>query len=331
MNALSKKAKGAIIGSVAGVGALALGLGIWQPWKKPEVEDTKPPVEQQTQTPEQEEQLTLNVGGDKIPCTLFEGDGWSIYVPEGWTVDANKNGGIFYALGEDRTRVVQVEVSYAAGSNYNGEFVSISWENQSDGEERRVRHFYTGTEKESWELTCSSLVEEWSANEKLLTAMARTFAVGEERPFSGVSLAYEPDWQITEGKTVLWLDKNGYVVNDAVEKEVRREMLTWDPETQRDYTGKYRWEDLRWAGGYCRGPGEYIDVFETSVWYEIIAGKEDTIMLAGGMEIEDGWITHGHRLNVAITHDGSDVSEERALWCNDTSAGMPLFLSDLER
>ena len=81
-------------GAVA-VGAVALvagGLMLWQPWNKEPVEEQiETPVVQDTPVQEEIQQpdLTITVGGKKVDCRLYRGDGWTMPVPMDWTIEEN--------------------------------------------------------------------------------------------------------------------------------------------------------------------------------------------------------------------------------------------------
>ena len=97
---LSGKAKAGIIGGVVLLAAAGIGVGVWQPWNQPEDLPDEPDDQRQEELQEPEKKpdkgLSLQVSGEKVPCVLYEGDGWSIYVPEEWTTEKlGKNGGLF--------------------------------------------------------------------------------------------------------------------------------------------------------------------------------------------------------------------------------------------
>ena len=210
-----------IAGSAAGaVLALAVVLGVWQPWRAPEPERDPAPQPPRQEEPEQpeEEKLTLTVGLEEIPCVIYEGDGWSVYVPETWTVDADGNGGVF----TDPASEARMEVVREAPAQYIGTFLFASREALSENEDWLLRRFYTGDLLSgAWAVTCQAPEEAWEDQEKLLTALARTFTAGEARPFDGLyPVASEPSWQTVDGDVVLWLDKDGYPVEADAEEFV---------------------------------------------------------------------------------------------------------------
>ena len=259
-----------IAGSAAGaVLALAVVLGVWQPWRAQEPERDPAPQPPRQEEPEQpeEEKLTLTVGLEEIPCVIYEGDGWSVYVPETWTVDADGNGGVF----TDPASEARMEVVREAPAQYIGTFLFASREALSENEDWLLRRFYTGDLLSgAWAVTCQAPEEAWEDQEKLLTALARTFTAGEARPFDGLyPVASEPSWQTVDGDVVLWLDKDGYPVEADAEEFVEAEMLAWPSETKALFTGQYRLEDLRWSGSYtCIGDGRISTYSTATVWYE---------------------------------------------------------------
>lgn len=332
MKTLTKKAKAAVIGSVAGLAALALGVGLWQPWKQPAPAD---PVEPPRQTepapqPPEEKGPTLAVGGEEIPCTIFEGDGWSIWVPEGWEI--LEKGEDYLHLTSAR-RDASIIVGTPLEENFAVSFRSLSrWGNDgADTEGKTARAFYSaGYEPHGWEIWCHAETDAWEDYDKLMTAVARTFSDGEIQTFADATLAHEPAWQEVEGKTVLWLDKDGYVVDDGMEKTAAEEFSSWGVERQSEFTGRYRLAPIRWAGSYVGLTGDFVDVFESQPWYEVAPGCEP--LLAGGAVLEDGWWSNlGIRLDLAVIHDGEEVIDAIPLWCQEDRAGDAWFAFEMLR
>lgn len=329
METMTKKTK-IILGSAGGcLLALAVALGIWQPWKKPADDQPDPPsVQEPDDQPDQpqKEGPTLSVAGEKIPCTIFEGDGWSIYVPEGWTQEAEAAGGAFVLRsgGKEQARVEVVQSSPAA---YEGAYIACSAQKLSDTEERRERMFYSGGAEDAWEVRCQAPRAEWDAYQRLMTALARTLTVGGKRPFAELyPVASEPDWQEAEGKTVLWMDKDGYAVSDEAEKAVEAGMNAWNDSFKALHTGKYRLEDLGWAASItCLEDEAYVDVFSAGVWYGLTEAGQGGISEACAdpdrLEVKDGWYTDHAPLYVAVRHDGGIVTGVTAF--RDES-GIPL-------
>lgn len=334
----TKKTKIALGFAGAGILVLAVALGIWQPWKAPadpneelgQVQDALMPSEEQEN---EEEKLVLTVGNEEIPCTIFAGDGWQIYVPEEWKVDAGANGGAFSAVDAGRKTLARVEVIRSIPAVYSGSYLSTSPQALSDGEIWRCRTFYVGGEEGGWEVTCQGPEETWDDYQRLMTAMARTMTVGEEMPFSGLfPVADEPDWQRADGSTLLWMDKDAYIVDEAVKEHVVAEMLAWDAEKKSLYTGQYGFDPVDWAASYtCLTDEGYVDIFSTAVCYKVADGMEANIAPAEGRHLADGWLFDGERVYVVLFHDGSSVSEVRILRSNDTVPGYSGFAAELMR
>ena len=329
---LTKKAKGIIAGAGVGLAALGAGLGIWQPWvdKTP---DPVPPVDVQPADPKpvvkEEEKLTITAGRDKITCILYEGDGWSIYVPEEWVIDAGENGGKFMAgEGEDAPKV---EVIQSKPAVYEGKFVSFMPAALDADTTWQVRTFYAEKDGSGWEVMCQADENVWSEYQYVMNAMARTFSVDGEMIFSGMSpLAGEPEWQITGEGTVLWLDKDGVVVDDAAKEVIAAQMLTWSDETKANFTGRCRMEDLTWAASYtCVAEGEYLEVFETRVWYEVTAGRENEVLKDSDMVLQDGCVCASAATYAVVCHDGSAVKSVEVLEDSLNATGTPAFLKQL--
>lgn len=329
---LTKKAK-IILGSLgAGVVVLGAGLGIWQPWNQPVTDGKDPdakPEENMTEVtrPEEPEEkpLTLLVGGNEIECVLYEGEGWTMYVPVDWVAE---DGAVFRPAEGSR---VGLKVEYFPGPyNYAGDFSSAYAVETVSGREL-TRLFYAGNTQRTWQLFCSAPEDQWDDYQKLMTAMARTFAVGEDMLFSGFSpVASEPEWQISDGVTTMWMDKDGYIVDDVAEEHVVTTMLAWDNDYKMNFTGQYSLAPFHWSGSYTCVPGkEYIDVFRSQVRYEVAEGKEENITLAGGSYIADGWLSDGFWMDVVIYHDGSAIKDVKIVEVNDCSAGGPWYISDL--
>ena len=305
MKTLTKKTRNILIGSGAGLlAAAAVAIGIWQPWKKAEKPQDPPPQQQEVVKPQEPEKKgpSLLVGGEEIPCTIHEGDGWSILVPEGWTTDAGKNHGIFTAPGE-QDRAPRVEVSCGTPGSGDGRYTFLLRQDLSPEEEWRLLCFHDGGEKSTWEVTCQADVEEWDSQVNLLTAVARSFKLGNEQIFSRTAQANEPDWQEAEGKTVLWLDKDGLVLDDPAEEAVRAKMKSWSQEQRAPFNGKYEFDAPRWMGSYCFGQGQYRDVFTSMVRYGLNEDAGEQILDFETLP-EDGWIADPQQLTLVVDHQG---------------------------
>lgn len=308
---MRKKAKGAIIGSVAGLAALAVGVGLWQPWKAetPDTQDTPAPpvVEQPAPKPPEEEPLTLNVGGEKIPCTLYEGDGWSICVPEGWYMSeaqhilAPRGGPWKIGVRIESVRTYDAPAYTAIGRDVDG----------------FGRTFYSGTEQGSWYVHTRGRGDSeasralWYENEKLLTAVARSFALDGEKIFANVPLAQEPDWQIVDGEVILWLDKDGYPVSEEARRVMEDSIRTWYPEAVGDLSGLYRLMGFDWTASYAGLTDGYVDVFSGLDCYAVKPGGEAADFYG---DMTDGWYYDSYEtLNLAVFHDGGDVEKTKVL------------------
>ena len=111
--------------------------------------------------------------------------------------DADGNGGVF----TDPASEARMEVVREVPAQYIGTFLSASCEALSENEDWLLRRFYTGDLLSgAWAVTCQAPEETWEDQEKLLTALARTFTAGEARPFDGLyPVASEPSWQTVDG------------------------------------------------------------------------------------------------------------------------------------
>jgi len=183
----------------------------------------------------------------------------------------------------------------------------------------------------SWEVVCAAPEEAWDGHQRLLTALARTLTVGEDKPFSGLSpVASQPDWQLHQGETLLWMDKDAYVVDDVVEEHIVTEMMAWDAETRRSYTGQYRLEDIVWSGSYtCLTDEGYVDVFTVPFAYKVAEDMEESVVPRDGMVLGEGWLVDAGRLRVALLHDGSAVERVIFLRTDAAASGQPGFAAEL--
>ena len=301
---LSKGAKAAIISGVVLLAAGGIGLGIWQPWKQPEEPPADEPdaPQQEIQEPQKEPQkgLSMRVDGEEVPCVLYEGDGWSIYVPEEWeTEKIGSNGGLFTS-GDG----AQMSVRFENGG-YDGSFVNLS----ANGTERLLQ-FYRGQGEGSPVAEGSAPANRWEDYDKLFVAMARSLTVGDEKPFEeSYVIPSEPDWEKLEGMTVLFLDKDGYVVDDQVQEGIESFMRSWPAEDQAVYTGQYRINSLDWASRYTGiGKDGFIDVFRADVQYRLQEGAAPE-----GVSAVNGWASLGDGFYLAVSHDGGTVSKTQSL------------------
>lgn len=297
LKGLSTRAKAALGSGLALLIAAGVGLGVWQPWNQ-----TEPPPEDpvdQVQPapapqPPAEKQLSVKVGSEDVPCTLYEGDGWSICVPDGWTVSATPDG---IAMNDGAT---VLEVARERQAGYDGAFVT-AWAGENGG---KALTFYAseGTDG-GWSVTFGPADGEgWRKYEKLAAALARTLKTGDKEPFAdSFVLPAEPDWQEAEGLTVLFLDKDGYVLDDKVQSAVESYMLSWSDELKAAHTGQYRVNGISWHSTFTGLRDGYIDVFRASVSYEQTGGS---------------WTLPTEGVLAAVYHDGGSV--EKTKWLDES-------------
>ena len=293
---LSKGAKAALGAGVALLAAAGIGLGIWQPWNRaPQEPDAPVTPPQQVQGPSQPEVQgpQIQVGSETVNCTVYTGEGWSICVPEDWTAEQAGENGARLTSGDG----AEMAVEFLPGSDYAGNFVSLS----GDGAERTLR-FYAGIGEGSPVITAAAPADRWREYEKLFAALARTLTVGTEKPFGEVFVVPpEPDWQEAEGLTVLFLDKDGYVLDDKIQNAVESYMLSWPDETKAAHTGQYRVNGIGWHSTFTGLRDGYIDVFRASVSYEQTGG---------------GWSLPTEGVLAAVYHDGGSV--EKTKWLDES-------------
>ena len=324
---MSKKTKIWLLSGLGALAVLAIVLAVWQPWKEEEPEETPgtgQAVDKDEAEPE-EKGLVLTVGNEEIPAVRYTGDGWSILVPETWKQETVEESAIFTQ--DDRRGGPQVLVSSASG--YLGAFMSLAPEEGENGP-GLARRFYSGSVEGGWQVSCRAPAEDWDQTEKLLTAVARSFTLGETTPFARLyPVAVKPDWQNDEGHTALFLDKSGYLVEEGTGDAVRDHMLAWSDEIKKCFTGQYRLEDLTWAGSYTGIGQGYIDIFAAPVWYERAEGEELPLIIGSDWVQKSGWVQDPERLAVAICHDGSEVVEKLILWLSDEVPGEPILAGRL--
>ena len=302
---LSGGAKAGIVGGVVLLAAAGIGLGIWQPWNQTEDDVPQEPVVDQVQEPAEpvkkpEKGPSLQVEGKEVPCVVYEGAGWSIYVPEDWTTEkVGENGGLF-SSGDG----AQMTVGFENGG-YDGSFVNLS-----DSVAGRTLQFYQGKGEGSPVVEGSAPEAKWDQYRKLLTEMARSLTVGEEKPFAdSYVIPEEPDWQRADGMTVLFLDKDGYVVDEETQGAIESYMLSWPEEERLIYTGQYRINTLDWASSYTElTDGGYVDVFRADVQYRVHDGAAPE-----GVTLVDGWAGMDGDVYLAVFHDGGSVSGTKSV------------------
>lgn len=299
---LSAAAKVGIASGAVLLAAAGVGLGITQPWnQQAQAPADDPPVQQQTpaepQTPE-EPQLSIRAGNEIVPCTLYEGTGWSIYLPDGWSAETIGENGARLSSGDG----TQLDVDFLLGG-YEGSFVNLS----ADGSERALQ-FFQGIGEGSPSVTGRGPQSNWNYLGKLFTALARTLTVGDEKPFGEVYIIpQEPDWQKAEGKTVLFLDKDGYILDDKIQDEIEKYMQSWPVEDRTNYTGQYRVNEIQWAGSFTGITEDgYIDVFRADVQYRL----KDGVSAEGSV---NGWASMDSDVFLAASHDGGFVEKTQGI------------------
>lgn len=309
---------GAKIGIASGavlVAAAGVGLGVTQPWNQQNTlpVDTPPVQQDAPQEPagRNENRLSVRAGNEVVDCSLYEGDGWSIYVPDGWSaMDADENGAGFVSA--DGAGMV---VQFLPDSGGADSFVCLSAdEDLSVNRGERVLQFYQDGGDASPFVAGYGPEDRWDYYSKLFTALARTLAVGDQSPFGEVYIIPQPaDWQQADGVTVLFLDKDGYVVDDRMREAVEEYMKSWPEEDRGNYTGQYRIDDIQWAASYTGITEGYIDVFRANVQYRVAAGGEERLAQEdGGIAVVDGWV-RTDRVFLAVFHDGGSVEKIQAV------------------
>lgn len=309
-----KKIAGIVLAILAGL-AVA-GVIIWQPWNQKEPEAGEPVQKIEEDAPPEapeEKGPTLTVGGQEIACTIHEGDGWSIYVPEGWTVRQGP-GGMWMTRGEAGEAVV--EIWWESTAAYDGNFASIA-SGENDGKERTF--YLADGQGGSWEVRCAAFTgADWAENEKLMVEVIRSFQLDGKRPFEDWRpLPEEPDWQKAEGMTVLFLDKDGVVLDEKVQQAVEEYMSGWPEETRALFTGQYRVEEIAWRSSFTELTDGYINVFAADVRYELSAEGGEAI---AGWELPapDGYVQPPEGMLLAVYHDGGAV--EKTKWLDEGTA-----------
>ena len=188
-----------ITGAVA-VGAVALiggALLLWKPWTllgdKP---DEQQPQQNQNevvdQVTENEPDLSITVGGKKVDCRLYKGDGWTIPVPMDWTSEEKGSAVHFYPKGgSSEGTCLTVTVTNEAA--YTGSFIAVGAAKFGGDVTGMERMFYFGGDR-GYEVSARMTDEDREEYEKMMTAMARTMSVGSERPFASLyPMASEPE------------------------------------------------------------------------------------------------------------------------------------------
>ena len=318
LKSLSMGAKVGIASGAVLLAAAGVGLRITQPWNNQEetLPPDPPPVQQEVpDEPEKkpDEGLSVRAGNEVVRCALYEGTGWSIYVPEGWSAEKEGTNGARFSSGDGAEMVVE----FLPGGGYQGGFVNLS-----SMEKDRTLAFHEGGGQESPVVSGTGPAAQWDRYGKLFTALARTLTVGDEKPFGEVYIIPQaPDWQEAEGKTVLFLDKDGFIVDDPVMEAIEDYMRSWPEEARKNYTGQYRINDIQWASSYTGITEDgYIDVFRADVQYRVAQGAEEDLKAQdGGVKIVNGWASGMTDVFVALSHDGGIVENVQGIQAADTS------------
>lgn len=316
INALSTGAKVGIASGAVLLAAAGVGLGVTQPWNQQNQLPVEPPPPVQQDVPREpvqqtEKKLSVRAGNDVVECNVYEGIGWSIYVPDGWSSEKVGENGARFSSGDG----AQMEVQFLPGSDFSGNFVNLS----ADGA-NHVLQFYQGSGEGSPLVAGTGAVGQWGFYSKLFTALARTLDVGGQMPFGEVYVIPQPaDWQKADGVTVLFLDKDGFVIDDKMQAAVEEYMKSWDEDTRRFYTGQYRLNDIQWAASYTGiNDEDYIDVFKAGVQYRVAQGGEDALVQQdGGISVVDGWASGTDSLFLAVFHDGGIVDDAEGFFAAD--------------
>ena len=310
-----------ITGAVA-VGAVALiggALLLWKPWT---LLGDKPDDQQQTeqnpgndvgdQVTENEPDLSITVGGKKIDCRLYKGDGWTIPVPMDWTIEEKGDAVHFYPKGSSSEGTC-LTVTVTSDAAHIGSFIAVGAAKFGGDATGMERMFYFGGDR-GYEVSARMTDADLEEYEKMMTAMARTMTVGSERPFASLyPMASEPEWQLVDNEVVLFLDKDGIDIEGTAETAVESKMNAWDSEVKRSFTGRYRLGTPEWYSSYTCVTGDYIDVFRVTVQYQIAQGAQ--IEPGEGQRITGGWlIDEGTVLYIAVYHDGSIVTNRVSAW-----------------
>lgn len=303
MEELKKSTIAAIAAGVVGLGAIGVGLGVAQPWKKTEEpEPPEPPQEEVQPSQPSKPDGYLTVGGKQVPCTLHEGDGWSILVPQEWRIDGDEN---YLAATPELGSSVELLVA-GPGSMMKGPR-AVSCYRDDDGTMNRM--FFLGEEEKQLEIQCRAPKDQWEDYKFTLAAIAKSFTVDGEQPFKDWSpLPDEPQWQVADGVTVLWLDKDGVALDGEADKAVKAKMQGWDTDYRAYFTGKYRIEPLSWKASYTNlDCAPYVDIFEGQVYYEL-ADPAKSPAPEGVHAVVNGW--YSSRVDdvyLAVLHDGESV------------------------
>lgn len=311
---MDKKIKIAIAAGAAVAVVTAGGLlAYFQPWKKdpPPVEpqdqqetEKKPPKEEKT------EELYVMVGGEKLPCTLYEGDGWSILVPKGWTVD----NGILWP-DKDKAPDAWLQVT-PEGEAHGLEFTSV-W--NRDGIQGHTLSI--GTEAPC-EIVYQAKLEDSPTYHPVFRAVARSFKQDGKQPLASLISSQEPDLHMDNGSTILFMDKLGVPVDEYADKAVKARMSSWPEKDRADYTGANRVvKPITWEASYTTSE-RYIEVFSCEAAYELSKDSKLT-----GADVQEGW--RQEKFYLVLAHQGDGIQESYALWDTREFPGSSGFLDEI--
>ena len=327
MEELKKSTIAAIAAGVVGLGAIGVGLGVTQPWKQSEEPAPPEPPQEEVQEPQPgRPDGYLTVGGKQVPCTLYEGDGWSILVPQEWEAAADPAGATLTPRGAGTK-----DLSLVVGpGSQTGGLTLVSCFQDAEGETMN-RLFHAPASDRNYQVLCTAPKDQWEENKFLLAAMAKSFTAEGKQPFQDWSpLPDEPQWQVAEGSSVLWLDKDGFILDEPAQEAVKKAMQAWDGDDRSYFTGKYRVDPFSWRASYTKlGGTDYLDVFEAKVWYQLADSTQAPAAASGGQEVVNGWYTGPDTLlRLAVSHNGDAVSSTEALWTEQVP-GLPGFAEEL--
>ena len=295
---LSTQAKVAIGAGLAALLAIGIGVAVWQPWNQAEEPPQEPEDQQQEivlPPADTEKGLSVRANGQDVPCTLYEGDGWSIYVPEGWEAKPAGSGAVFTS-----SDGAEMSVDLQGVSGGAKDMIALS---APEDAVRQLQFVTDGTL-----LTGRAPKSRWEAQyEKLFAALAKTLTVGTDTPLTeSYIIPQEPDWQEADGMTVLFQDKDGVVLDDMVEKAVEDYMRTWPQEDRALYTGQYRVNGIDWTASYTGLSDGYIDVFRARVQYRVAADALEEVTARDGVTVVDGWAALPDRVHLVFSKDVTD-------------------------
>ena len=311
---MDKRVKIAIAASAAVMAVTTGGLlAYFQPWKKDEAPTVPPQSQQENENPskkeEKPEELYVTVSGEKLPCTLYESDGWSILLPEGWTADSG-------ILWPNKTKAPDAWLRVTAdGEDHGMEFTSL-WER--DG----VRGYTLSVgNTDPCEIIYQSKTEDYPTYNQIFREVAKTFKKNNMQPFASLIGSHEPDLHMDNGSTILFMDKLGVSVDEYADKAVKNHMISWPKEEKNSYTGTHRVEKpIVWEASYTANE-RYIEVFSCEAAYEL--SKDSKVTDA---DVKEGW--RHEKFYLVLAHQGDGIKESYALWGTQELPGFSAFLNE---